>query len=137
MTLLEDNKYLTIEEYKEDNLLKLIWKNTSEVLNSEEDRYKWLILLWADVVQNYQPKGVVVDIREHSVIIHPEMQQWFVNEVFPKYRLSGMKKLAFIASQDFVSQLSVEQTMREDNDLPFKTQYFSCDTEGFDWVMND
>ena len=136
MTLLEDNEYLTIEEYQEENLLKLIWKNTSESLNHEQDKYKSLILLWANSVQNYQPKGVVVDTRDHSVIIHPAMQQWFVDEVFPKYRLLGMKKLAFITSQDFISQLSVEQTMKEDDNLPFKTQYFSCDNEGFDWVVS-
>lgn len=135
MTPIENNDFLTIEEYKADNLLKLIWKSTSDELNHGQDKYKALILLWANLVQDYKPKGVVVDTRQHLVIIHPQMQQWFVDEVFPKYRASGMKKLAFIASQDFISQLSVEQTMKEDDNLPFKTQYFATDTEGFDWVV--
>lgn len=73
MPLLKDNKYLKIEEYKEDNLLKLIWKNTSETLDQEEDKYKAIILLWAGSAQNYHPKGVVIDTRDHSVIIHPEI----------------------------------------------------------------
>lgn len=134
MSLLKDNEFYTIEEFMEENVLKLIWKDTSEQLNFAQDEYKALILQWASTVQDKKPKGVLVDTRQHSVIIHPEMQTWFVEKVFPKYKLSGIGKLAFIACEDFISQLSVEQTMKEENELPFETQYFADEIEGFVWA---
>lgn len=132
--VLKDNKFRCIQQFEEQKILKLIWKDTSDQLNHQITAYKDLILEWATIVQEKKPCALLVDTKEHRVIIEPNLQQWFVNEIFPKYIQSGIKKLAFLASQDFISQLSIVQTMNEEDQLTFQTEYFVCEKEGFDWV---
>jgi len=131
---LENNLFFSIHKLIEQNILKLIWKNKSDDLNHRLNQYKNLILQWVILVQYHRPKAVLVDTREHLMIIDPNLQQWFVDEVFPKYEQSGIRKLAFITSHDFVSQLSIEQTMDEVTNSSFQIQYFSCLEKGLDWA---
>ena len=125
--VLKDNKFRCIQQFEEQKILKLIWKDTSDQLNHQITAYKDLILEWATIVQEKKPCALLVDTKEHRVIIEPNLQQWFVNEIFPKYIQSGIKKLAFLASQDFISQLSIVQTMNEEDQLTFQTEYFVCE----------
>lgn len=137
MILLEENNYLNIFEISESKILKLVWKASSEELNYELDEYKNLILMWANKVENYQPNCVLVNTIYHLVTIPVEMQTWFANEIFPKYSRSKMTKLAFIVSQDFMSQLSIEQAMEEDKNVPFVTHYFVSETEALNWLLQE
>ncbi|OJJ17025.1 hypothetical protein BKI52_30375 [marine bacterium AO1-C] len=134
--VLKDNQFRCIQQLEEQKILKLTWKDESDLLNNQIATYKALILEWAAIVKRQKPKAVLVDTREHRVIIEPALQAWFVSDIFPKYVQSGMKKLAFLASQDFISQLSIVQTMNEETELPFQTEYFACEKEGFNWVCN-
>jgi hypothetical protein len=113
-------------------VLKLLWKPSSEHL-SEKD-YKRHIHTWADTVRDMRPHAVLVDTRKHLVSIDLPMQTWFVENIFPKYAQSGMTKLAFIESEDFISQISIEQTMDEDTNVPFKTAYFDTEEKALQWI---
>jgi len=131
---LEENDYISVYDLPEKSILELIWKPTSA--NLEQEEYKKLILRWANTVESFHPKAILVDTREHYVAIVPELQQWFVEVIFPKYAASGMEKFAFIMSVDFFSQLSIEQTMEEDSSVPFITKYFPNYEEAFVWVCS-
>lgn len=137
MILLEKNDYLNIYEITEKKILKLVWKESSEELNHELDKYKKFVLMWANIVENYKPTGILVNTLLHFVTIPVDMQTWFAAEIFPKYTSSKMTKLAFIVSQDFMSQLSIEQAMDEDDNLSFVTHYFTNETEALSWLSEE
>ena len=136
--MLEDNKFRSIQQLREQKILKLIWKNESEQLNYHIATYKALVQEWATIVQTQKPMAILINTKKHLVIIEPKLQTWFANEIFPKYTQSGMKKLVFLTSQDFISQLSIEQTMEmeRNDDLSFQTRYFTDEKDGFDWIFN-
>ena len=132
-TLFTDD-YIDIFELETPQyLLKLCWKPTSEHLGKKD--YKRHVHIWADMVREKRPYAVLVDTRKHMVSIDLQMQTWFVENIFPKYAQSEMKKLAFIESEDFISQLSIEQTMDEDTNVPFKTAYFDREEKAIDWLL--
>jgi len=131
---LKENHYISIYNFPEKSILELVWKPTSADIAEEE--YKRLVSHWADTVENFHPKSILVDTREHYVAIVPELQLWFVEEIFPKYEASGMEKFAFIMSPDFFSQLSIEQTMEEAPNVSFITKYFPNYEEAFTWICS-
>jgi len=131
-TLFTD-QYTDIYEFVNQKILKFLWKETSQYI-SEED-YKNHVTLWANTVEAKKPIGILVDTRKHFVTIDPDLQAWFVNVIFPKYVASSIKKFAFLESEDFISQLSIEQTMEEDTNLPFQTRYFSDEKTALTWIL--
>jgi hypothetical protein len=69
--------------------------------------------------------------------IEPTLQIWVAETILPKIAEAGCKKIAFLTSEDFVAQLSVEQTMEERDDLSFQVRYFLSESEAFSWLKND
>ncbi len=134
MNEFKNNSFFTIKKLCSKKILVLVWKKSSEELNYSEAAYKFLVKKWTKVVQKHRPKEILIDARQHFMIIDPEIQTWFAKEILSEYEKSGVRKIAFVISQDFISQLSIEQVMKENQSFTFQANYFADDDQALDWL---
>ena len=85
------------------------WKSTNS--NMTPEQYKAEMIRHSDNLRQYKPQFVLVDFRESDFIIDPDLQS-FVNETLFQSMLDvGTQKLAVIQTEDYIMQLSIEQTV--------------------------
>ncbi len=136
METLFSNDFIIINYDSSKLLLETIRTKESDRMNIAE--YKETIEKWAVFVQSVCPKYQLVDQRDFKFPISTELQDW-VNKtlVIPAAKL-GIKKIAFIESPDFFTQISIEQTMADTmNSLPFQVKYFSDNKLAYNWLLEE
>lgn len=126
------SKFLTVSYNPKNQILKAVWDPATQQMTDTDFQENIQTGIWKNI-EHYKPIGFIGDTRQFLFIIAPELQEWYgtsISSIFGKYT----KKIAMIMSQDFISQLSVEQTIEEDNQSGFVTKYVSSETEALIWL---
>ncbi|WP_375562805.1 STAS/SEC14 domain-containing protein [Bernardetia sp. OM2101] len=127
--------YQTINFDESKSLLSKSWTPKSEDL--ETDTFHNEINKVVECAEKNNVKYILDDTRDFSFTITIELQSWVDNEVFPRFIAAGLKKYAIIVSKEFISQLSIEQTMEgEKGSQTFEVQYFDNTEEARNWIEN-
>ncbi|MCS7019399.1 MAG: hypothetical protein RMJ87_08990 [Cytophagales bacterium] len=126
------SKYLTLEVIPEQKFMQVSWspataQMTDEIFKAELTRY-------AEVAEQYRPEKCLIDTSVFGMTIVPETQEWVQANIHSRSLKAGIKKFAYIVSQDIFAQLSIEQTM-EESGFVFTTQYFDNQQQAMDWLM--
>jgi hypothetical protein len=102
----------------------------------DEDTYKQDFLGWLKVIQTYRPYGVLMIEAQNEYLIVPELQTWINQNVLKPAWEAGVRRLAFLVSEDFIVHLSHEQTMEENSGRMFQTNYFDDIQKAKEWLKN-
>ncbi len=126
----KDN-YILIEYFNNSSLL-IVTRNTQQLKNDEA--YKSLIHIWREYIEKFKPKYQLVDYSNFNQLISPEMQLW-INEnlILPAIKF-GLLKNAIIVSKDKFSQISINQTMDEEEGAKVFTKYFDNINDAKKWL---
>ncbi|MEO1652097.1 MAG: hypothetical protein AAFU64_01015 [Bacteroidota bacterium] len=124
--------YSEVSYLKEDDLLIVTWNDYTWDMSFES--FKKELLFKIELVKKFRPSTHLVDSRYFSYSIIPEEQEWISQHIFPEYAKNGVKKLAFIICADKVSQMSIEQSIQEDQTGQFSVRYFSNLPAARDWL---
>lgn len=73
-------------------------------------------------VEKYVPNKILFNAKEFSFMISSENQDWHRQHIMTKYTKAGVQKIAFVASEYILSQLSIEQMF--DEKQAFEVGYF-------------
>ena len=65
------------------------------------------------------------------------MQEKITNENFPLAIGAGLRWIAIVSSDDFVTQISNEQMMEEDRNEFFLTRFFNSKDEAIQWLLDN
>ena len=139
VTVLE-NKYCSIYLDLSLDLFEQYWH--SESLHMEEEDYKETHLTMRDhLAENaYTPHRFFLDNRLNFFVISPELQEWHAKNISTKVVESlpnpGLLRVAIIVSEDFISQLSIEQTIEEYTSTNEFTKYFQDEVQAREWLLN-
>ncbi len=109
----------------EESIARAIWKPATENMNNEE--YMQVFTRIAELITQENIKGWLGDTREFAKAVTPDLQEWFNTEVLPGLMEGGLEKMAMLAPQEFIANLSVEQSVDEimmQNGGKFTIQYF-------------
>ncbi|WP_299459003.1 hypothetical protein [uncultured Microscilla sp.] len=129
-----ESPFLQIEFYEENNSSLVRWSpKTSEM---DEATYKTEMMNYLQATLKAKPDKSIVDTRSLNFPISPELQTWTNVTCFPPLLDMGLNKAAFVVSAEFVTQLSVEQTMESADDNPFNTRYFDNFEEAKIWLLS-
>ncbi|EAY30554.1 hypothetical protein [Microscilla marina] len=102
----DNTRYLTIDQYKQETLALL------------------------KVFVDHQPlAGILSLTQDFHFVVDPEMQEW-ITKIFEGYLPS---KSAIVVGSEFVSQLSIEQTVQ---DLDVIVRYFDNESEAKEWLLD-
>ncbi|EAY30553.1 hypothetical protein [Microscilla marina] len=94
------------------------------------DQYKQEVLVVCQAFIDHKPVfGSLALTQDFYFILDPETQEWLTQQ-FEGYQPS---KSAVVVAQEFVSQLSIEQTVQS---MDIIVNYFSNEQEAREWLMN-
>lgn len=127
-----ENNYLTIDYFEDKSYFKVVRQGTSEI---GEEEYKKYILQWHDEIEFYRPVLQLVNYLNFYRPIEPHMQRWLNENLIGPAFDAGMKKVAFIISRDFYVQVSLEQTMAEQEGKRIKLKYFDNELDAEKWLF--
>ena len=125
-------KLMFFEEYK---LIEMIWFPETE--NMTEEEFKQEQLNYLDIIKKLKPNKVLPDTREMNFPVSPKMQEWTNKTLFPPSLEMGLNKAAIVASKEFITELSVEQTMEEVFGQKFITKYFNNREDAKKWIVSE
>jgi len=128
-----DSKYDEIFVEAETRIVKNRWKEATKSMNWEE--FKTELLDLKKIVVENQTKGILGNTLNLYYTIVPEQQTWIAQNYFPDVLAAGLKKYAIIVSVDLITELSVEQTIDENANLPFESKYFKSEEEAYAWLI--
>jgi hypothetical protein len=131
MEVLFSNQFIAISIDKEAKLLQAVWSKESGKI--DETFFRFVNEKYVEYAQTYTIEFALIDTINFQYTIRPELQEWVANTILPSLIGAGWRKIAFMMSDDFVTQLSVEQTM-EERELPFDVKYFSDTAKALNWL---
>lgn len=138
--LTSDNKYTAIYFNQSTHLFEQFWYKESE--NMDDNEYMDIHEGWVKklLVEKYQIYSFYLDNRENYFTMSPELQEWHAKNITEVVIANLPKpeslKVAIVVSEDFISQLGIEQTMEETNDATQMTRYFEDEEEAREWLSN-
>ncbi len=129
------SKYVVVYFEKENKLLAKKWFKTTQQMADKQFRKEMSI--YGELVRKYKPTKELVDTKEFLYAIAPEQQDWVNENVFTIYIEEGLSKAAFVSSEDFIAQLSLEQAMDETKGKYLIKQYFSSEKAARKWLLSN
>ncbi|MDD2775188.1 MAG: hypothetical protein PHU06_04460 [Gallionella sp.] len=127
------SKYLHIAFLAGQQLLEATWLSETKMMDTEECKQEFLSYL--DVVRQQRPKGIVVDTQNMFFPLSAKLQDWINQTILPPLLNIGVKKTAFVTSNDFFAQLSTKQVMMEMEGLK-RMEYFNNKDVARKWVLS-
>jgi hypothetical protein len=129
--LMYESKFISIFYHAESAIVEGIWKESTQ--NIEDSEFKVDMNEWLNAVKTYQPVNVLANTREYYHSISPKLQLWINENILAHYRDAGVKKLGFVVTSDLFAQISIEQTI-EEQEQPFAVQYFENGENAKVWL---
>lgn len=139
VTLLE-NKYCSIYLDLDLNLFEQYWHSESSDMEEEDYKEPHLIMRNHLLGKAYAPHLFFLDNRLNFFVISPELQQWHAKNISTKIAETlpnpELLKVAIVVSEDFISQLSIEQTLEEHATTGEISRYFEDEHEAREWLLS-
>ena len=123
------------QRYKLDSsnhFLQADWFAKSEEMSDQD--FKNEMEKELEYVEKFQIKHYLIDTLNFRFIINPDLQSWADTYVNTKLDELGLKKLAYVVSQDYIAHLSITQTMSESVKQNYQTNFFASLEEAEAWL---
>lgn len=127
-----ENEYQKFYNHEIDNVIYQKWKAATEDL--DEEGFKREISKFRDFAIEKNCTSILVDMVEFYFAVEPEVQEWMSENIFKSFVKANYTKIAFIVSSDFLTQVSVEQTMNTEGGQQFQNHYFDDVDEALKWL---
>lgn len=96
--------------------------------------YKIEQLFYVDLLRKYKTKRLLLNALEFMFPITPEIQEWNAENIAKKEVELGLQKQAIVVSKDFISQISIEQAIEEEQG-EILTAYFDNVQDARNWLL--
>jgi hypothetical protein len=127
--------YIQFEFRANESILISTWKTTIEMSDEE---YQKVILKYVEEVNKNKAQYSLLDTRKAAYTVHPEMQEWVNEQVSPLYNEGSLEKTAFLMSEHFIVQISVEQVVDEGGEkLNKQRQFFDSIEKAEKWLFEN
>ncbi len=127
--------YLQINLYLEDSLIELIWLPATKDITTEEYKNEHVELL--KVVLEHKIVKVLANTKDLGSVVTPEVQEWMNENIFLPAMENGFNKIAIILSNEFFTQLSIQQAMEEEIGQRITTRYFDELEQAREWILKE
>lgn len=136
ISLLEnESKYLEAFYDVDLEMVELYWKESSE--HMEDHEYQTLTKELLNNVNGRKISNQLLDNRQFLFSMSPALQEWSEKEISSKmFAQNPEVRVAVLTSQDFITQLSIEQAIEEDNNSSDENvRYFEDEQEAKEWLL--
>lgn len=128
-----NNKFMEVVFHKSNRTLEFIWlektlRLTDQLFRKELERQiKW--------VKKYKPANILMDTTQFVFPIAPLTQTWVNDQVFCTLKQAGVNKIGFLKPTEFISRLSVQQTIEAHTQRGLKTRFFDTRETALKWLV--
>ena len=133
MEIFYKNEFCQIEFDASVKVIFYKWYPTTIHIN--EEQFKECLLSYRDLFKELKYDKVLIDVSELLSPITVELQTWIDTEISLATVEAGLKKMALIASQNLLEQLSVELTLDEKNAQVIDVSYFEENKNALAWLL--
>lgn len=135
MKTLYQSKHLIVKYDEQNSILENSWFDSNMM---SEEVYKKELIKHTDFAVEYRPKNYLINSPDFAFSVSPELQEWIVNNIFPRSMHSDAKKMAIIVAKDIFAQVSIEQTIDDASDALGKlnTRYFDVVEDAMKWLKS-
>ncbi|WP_027000553.1 STAS/SEC14 domain-containing protein [Eisenibacter elegans] len=124
--------YLKIMFDTQYRLMERQWEKASTTISQTSFQEEMLQVL--SMITKFRPLRVLGNTKDFHFVITPEMQSWADQEVYSQLGKLGVSRMAFVISEDFYAQLSVEQAI-EESKKDYEVKYFRSRAEALAWLL--
>lgn len=129
------NEYWIMLYEKESELLIQFWSSNTENMSAE--LFKSELINYLEIVKEYQPKRLLSYSPDFFYPISPKEQEWIDKNIIPPTFSLGLRYVAVVIPQEFISNLSVQQTMEEPEASKLVTRYFDNEEDAKKWLLKN
>ena len=128
------NKYCILSNNEQNKIFDQIWSENTEYMSDEN--YKEIQLKTIDLFKKKLAKKMFIDVKKFNFPIVPDLQKWTVENIINTLANAGILKIAYLAPTELFSQVSIEQTLKEDEEQIFPYKYFDKKESAMEWLTN-
>ncbi|NJL11719.1 MAG: hypothetical protein HC913_00955 [Microscillaceae bacterium] len=132
MPLVLEMSHLEVHFLPEQDRIEAYWIERD--IPMDEPTFRNHIEQFARLFEVYPVPAFLVDNRLSSIAMSIQLQEWHDTQIVPRYIAAGVKKIAFVMTEKFMTALSVEQTFQEPRAQELEVAYFSERTEARIWL---
>lgn len=130
-----NDKFCVLSYMNESQTLNQIWSSETDKMTFED--YKNVQLNTVKHFKESKAKYIYVYFKDFSWRITPTVQTWTNEHIIKGLIEAGIVKISYIVPEDFIANLSMEQTLEEDEEQVFPYEYFSDEKEAREWLLSD
>ncbi|OJJ17748.1 hypothetical protein BKI52_28200 [marine bacterium AO1-C] len=129
-----ESKYQRIFLDQSNAIMHNEWMEDS--IQMDEEDFKSELLHLVRCVAENPVERQLIDTLNFRFIVSPQLQAWTDVEVTKKNKMNGVKKVALIMPQEYITQLSVQQALSEKEAKSLDTRFFSDMEEAKGWLLD-
>lgn len=126
--------FLEVQFNNEVKVFEAVWQKKDREMTDAE--FMEHLIAFANLFKIYPVKGFFVDSRQYHAIMNVEMQAWHDEYIVPKYIASGVEKIAFVMTTEFIAALTIEQAFDEPKAQQLNVAFFDDEEEARSWIAN-
>jgi len=130
--LLFENTFIQLFLWETPYIIEAFWKDAT-VDMVDADFKETIQVLWKNLAE-HKPIGLLADTRNFGFVITPDLQEWYGENITANMG-KDTKKVAMLVSLGLIEQISIKQTIEEDNKTGFQTNYFSSIEKALAWLV--
>ncbi|GAB4397883.1 MAG: hypothetical protein OHK0053_15370 [Microscillaceae bacterium] len=132
MPVILEMPYLEVHFLPEQDRIEAFWMEQEAPI--DENTFQNHIDRFSQLFEVYPVPVFLVDNRATSVVMSIQLQEWHDTQIVPRYIAAGVKKIAFVMTEEFMTALSVEQTFEEPKAQVLQVGYFREREEARSWL---
>lgn len=129
-----ESAYQIIYFFEDKKLLQKEWLLTTEYM--PDPAFQSEVEKIAEMQEKYKATKFHDNTTNFAFPISPKLQTWVNETIFPRFITAGLMRYAIIVSQELIAQLSIEQTMEEENASKFQVKYFENPDKAHQWLAS-
>lgn len=130
--MLHQSRFLSISNLPEASAVAIEWLPDSSKMT--DDEFKSEVYAEREALEKVHPTAILANTLKMGYTIPPELQEWHNGVMDPVFAKIGLKKLAILVSQDFFSQIAVEQLIDDSSQASLLTKYFENEQAAINWI---
>lgn len=130
-----NNNFVIIHFFREHLLIKTTWLPSTGLMTDEQCKECFIVV--RDITKRFKPTRIINDTSKMAFSIHPVLQEWIDQLMYPVMMEIGLQKMAFVMSENFTVQIGIEQAVEEITNPIFENRYFNSIAEAEAWILED
>ncbi len=130
------NQYFSLSFYQANTLL--IYVAFPQSANMAKEDLEEGFIKTSEIVEELKPRFFLSDARQQLAVIPPAIQLWIAQNIYPRWQNAGLQKLAIIIPTELITNLSIQQTVDEVDEVKksegYEIRYFDSDEVAKNWL---